>query len=102
MSSGRRKALRELSVMLQLIIAVFLMQFCLPQRMARIHGLAHLFVSQECPPHQVQMTCCSPVPSASLVTDRRELFPVLCDVNAIWVELVAGGVGGICERRKAR
>ena len=40
----------------------FLMQFCLPRRMAQIHGVAHLFVSQECPPHQVQMTCCSPRP----------------------------------------
>lgn len=93
MSSGRLRAVRELSMMLLLIIAVFLMQFCLPRRMARIHGLAHLFVSQECPPHQVQMTCCSPVPSASLVTDRRELFPLLCDVNAVWVELVAGRGG---------
>lgn len=34
-----------------------------------------------------------PVPSASLVTDRRELFPVLWDSNVIWVVLVAGGVG---------
>lgn len=70
------------------------MQFCLPRRMAQIHGVAHLFVSQECPPHQVQMACCSPpVPSASLVTDRRELFPVLWDSNVIWVVLVARGEG---------
>jgi len=56
--------------MMPLIICVFLMQFCLPRRIARIHVVAHLFVSQECPPHQVQMTSCFLVLSASLVTDR--------------------------------
>lgn len=38
-----------------------------------------------------------PVPSASLVTDRRELFPVLWDSNVIWVVLVAGGEEGVGE-----
>jgi hypothetical protein len=42
-----------------------------------------------------------PVPSASLVTDRRELFPVLWDSNVIWVVLVAGGERrGGCGRQQ--
>ncbi|KAJ1087720.1 hypothetical protein NDU88_000885 [Pleurodeles waltl] len=81
-------------------IGALLMQFCLPGGRARIRGVAHLFVSQECPPRRVQMTSCSSVLPASSVTDRRDLLPELWDSHVSWGWLVTGRGRGSSEHRE--